>query len=398
MARNHFNLVRVRPDYFGPASYYTSRVDVGIRGVATGETSEVVACLPVALLDVAANATLTRAVSRIDVADWQPCASGLVGDLRLKIAEGPGVQGPSLLPASPYPRSDALEILKSDPLRGAFSRSDDLLGDDVIRVLREAALLQPPLTEQALRALGSFLLKFSTQPERSTSQVVQVRPREVLAVARGGDVDDADVHAEPTEHSFLLGVGDVYRDEQVKLAPTKNKISLATIIDEQSSLMLAANERDPLPTLDSPDGRCFFGPRENAGVVRDRAERTEVASCVPIELVGVGHFGSAANDHLRREVFKLCSTRMVGEFVNRELGESLRRPSSLRKPITRGVCASERCSQRSDLSRCRLELYLNNKLHDPILSFSTIEKLTKGDRASCFAFKAGGCSARNGFR
>lgn len=34
MARNHVNDVPVRPDYFGPASYYPRRVDVGIRGVA----------------------------------------------------------------------------------------------------------------------------------------------------------------------------------------------------------------------------------------------------------------------------------------------------------------------------------------------------------------------------
>jgi hypothetical protein len=42
MARNHFNDVPVRPDYFGPASYYSRRVDVGVRSVAACEAREMV--------------------------------------------------------------------------------------------------------------------------------------------------------------------------------------------------------------------------------------------------------------------------------------------------------------------------------------------------------------------
>ena len=107
--------LRVRPDYFGPASYYTRRVDVGVRGVAARKTNELVARLAVGLLDVAANAALPRSIPRVDVADRYPCSLGLVADLRLKVGKGPGVENASLRPRSSYPRTDAFEISRAIP-------------------------------------------------------------------------------------------------------------------------------------------------------------------------------------------------------------------------------------------------------------------------------------------
>ena len=148
MAHNHFNDVPVRPDCFGPASYYSRRVDVGIRGMAAREARKHVAGLSVGLLGVAANAALSRGVSRVDVADRKPDTRGLVGDLRLKVAEGPRVQDTSLRPGSPYPRAYTVEVLEGDPARGAFGRGDDLLGDTVIHMRGEATLLEPPFAKQ----------------------------------------------------------------------------------------------------------------------------------------------------------------------------------------------------------------------------------------------------------
>ena len=83
---------------------------------------------------MAAYTALAGRVSRVDVADGEPCAPGFVGGLRLKIAESPGVQDPSLLPVSSYPLADAFEILEGDPASGAFGCGDDLLADEVIHV------------------------------------------------------------------------------------------------------------------------------------------------------------------------------------------------------------------------------------------------------------------------
>ena len=81
MARNHFNDVPVRPDYFGPASYYPRRVDVGICSVAASKAGENVASLAVGLLDVTANAALPRRISRIDVADRNADSRSLVEEI-----------------------------------------------------------------------------------------------------------------------------------------------------------------------------------------------------------------------------------------------------------------------------------------------------------------------------
>src|SRR5208282_139494 len=106
MAHNHFNPVRVRRDYVRPARNYSSRVDVGVCSVAAREARERIASLAVGLLGVTADAALTGGVSRIDVADRKPNTRGLVGDLRLKITEGPRVKSASLRPGSPYPCAD----------------------------------------------------------------------------------------------------------------------------------------------------------------------------------------------------------------------------------------------------------------------------------------------------
>jgi hypothetical protein len=115
----------VWPDYSGPTCNYASRVDVGVRGVAARETRERVASLAVGLLDVAADAALSRRIALIDVADGNAGTRGLVRDLRLKVSEGPRVQDASLRPGSSYPRADAVEVLEGDAARGAFGCSND---------------------------------------------------------------------------------------------------------------------------------------------------------------------------------------------------------------------------------------------------------------------------------
>lgn len=368
--------LRVRPYYFGPTCNHASRVDVGVLGVVAGEAREAVACLPVALLDVAADAALPGSVSRVDVADGQPCTASLVGNLRLKIAEGPRVQGASLLPASPYPRADAIEVLDGDPAPGAFGRGDDLLGDHVVRVLGEAMLLHPAFSKQPLRALGSLLLEFASQTMGAAPQAVEVRAGEVLPLARGGDVDDADVDTKPAESLLLFGVRHVYAHEEVELPGAEHEVGLAPLMRKQSALAVAADEADALATLDGPDARRLAEPRQNASVVRDRSERPECSQFLPVELVGVGNLGNATHDDLRGEVGKLGARRVVDELMDRELSERCRLPRALREPVTGGVRAAQRRRQRSRLDGRWLELHLNRQLHAPSVARSILETKT----------------------
>src|SRR5919106_4829129 len=102
MAPNHVHMPHVRPVYGGPARDHASRVDVGVRAMAARQARESVARAAVGLLGVATDAALPGGVARVDVADRYARTLGLVGDLRLEVTEGPGVQDASLRTASPY--------------------------------------------------------------------------------------------------------------------------------------------------------------------------------------------------------------------------------------------------------------------------------------------------------
>lgn len=368
--------LRVRPDYFGPARNYASSVDVGVFGMVAGEAREVIAGLAIALLDVTADAALSRSVPRVDGADWQPCALGLVGDLRLEIGKGPGVQVASLLPASPDPRADAFEVFDGDPAPGAFGRSDDLLGDNMVRVLGEAMLLHPALAKQTLRALGSLSLKPTSQIDRAAANAVDVRAGEMFPLARGGDIDDADVDAEPAESLLLFGVRHVDGHEEIELAGAEHEVGFSALVHEQRALMVAADERDPLSPLDVPDARSLAEPRQDASVVGDGPERAENAHLLSIELVRVGHLRDAPDQHLRGDVGEFCARRVVGESVDRELGERRGSPRTLRDPIASRVRAPKRRGQRRRLRAARLELHLHRQLHVQSIAHSTFETKT----------------------
>ena len=184
------------------------------------------------------------------------------------------------------------------PFRGAFGRSNNLLADDVIDVRRETSLLRAPLAKQPLRTLGSLGLKPLSKSIRPTSQAIQMRAGEVLPVTRCGDVDDADVHAQPAEDFLLFGVGHVYGDEQVKLAISKHEVCLATIERKKLPLVLATYERDHLALRQGPDTRRVTLPREATGVVGDRSKRPKASFRLLVELVGVRNLGDRTNDHL----------------------------------------------------------------------------------------------------
>ena len=373
MARNHVNDVPVRPDHFGPASYYPRRVDVGIRGVAAREAHEQVAGLSVGLLGVAANAALSRGVSRVDVADRKPDTRGLVGDLRLEIAKGPRVQDASLRPGSPYPHAYAVEVLEGDPARGAFGRGDDLLGDTVIHMRGEATLLEPPFAKQPLRALRPFALKLSPEPIGASAKAIQVGTGEVLAVARGGNVHDADVNAEPTEDLLLLDVRDLNGDEEVELRTAHHEVCFASFVGEERALMLTADERDGLPPQESPEAGRIDLPGQDACVVRDRPERAESSPRLPVQLVGVRHLGGCAHDHLRGQVGKGCAGFDVGDFVQRELAEDLLVPSLARDPVACLVRAPHRGRERLRLIGRRPKFHLHDKLHHPGVAHSSLD-------------------------
>ena len=367
----------VWPDYFGPTCYDASRVDISIHALPASETHEVVAGLPVGLLNVSAGSALARGVAWIDVADGESSSLSLVGDLGLQITEGPGVEDSSLLPRGPYPTADAIEVFDGDSTVGAVGRSDNLLRNAVVRVAREALFLQLALFQEPLSALRPLLLELLAKPCSSSPKAVEVQARKVLAVAGRGDVDDADVYAEPPADLALFGVRHVNRNEQVEAALPKSEIRFSSVVLEKLTLMLSADEGDALPSIDRPDVGCLAFPGQDARVVRDGSERPERALSLAVELVRIGDLRDATDDRLGREVFERSAAVVVSEPVNVELAKRRGRPCSFREPIAGCVCPAQRCRKSSGLLGIRLELDLDRELHTPNVAHSRLESTTR---------------------
>ncbi len=376
-----------RPDYSGPACDHASRVGVSIRRLSAGETSEVVARLPVSLFGVPANAALPRRVARIDEADRDPGALGLVTDLRLKIGEGPRVQRAPLYPTSPDPLANALEILKSNPAIGAFGTSDDLLGNAVIDVVGEALLFSPPLLEQPLGALRSLALEALTKTKGTAAKTVEMPAAEVLTTARGRDVDYTDVDAEPAFDLLLFGVWYVHGDEQIPAAIAKSEIGLTPFVREQRALALTADERNPLAPSDCPEARGLTAPRKNSSVIGDRSERLEDSPLEFVQLVTVGDLGDAAHDDLRRQVGEGCAAVMVGESVDRKLAKCGRVEREIREPVAGCIRAPKSGFERARLNFAGSKLHLDRQLHVETVHSQPFE--TQEGRRFLLRLKAG---------
>jgi hypothetical protein len=380
MARNHVNNVPVRPDYFGPASYHPRRVNVGIRGVTARKARKKVASLPIGLFGMPADATFPRGVSRVDVADWKSNTRGFVSDLRLKIAEGPRVQNASLRPGSPYPCANAIEVFEGDTAQGVFGCGDDPLGNAMIYVCGEPALLKPASTKKSLRAFRALPLELAPEPVGPSAEAVQVGAGKIFTIARGRDVDDADIHTKPPENLLLFGVGHFDGNEEIELCAAQHEVGFAALVNQKRALVLAANEGDRLSTGEGPEIGRIGLPRQDARIVCDRSERSKSSPGLLVEFVRVSNFSCRAYDHLRRKFLENGPSVAIRELVQSELAKHFALPRLAGEPITHLVSATHRGQQRGRLLDRRSKLNLHNKLHRPGIARSSLEiRLTRRD-------------------
>lgn len=233
----------------------------------------------------------------------------------------------------------------------------------MIYMFRKVRLFTSALFQKSLGTFRPLSLKLRTKPVASSTKVSGVRTREVLSVARGCNIDNSDVHAEPFERLTLLGVGHIHGHEEVELALSENKICLAAIKQEQLPLVVATNEGDTLPSFYCPNTHGLAFPGQDAGIVRDRAEGSKRPLCFPVQFVGVGHLCDGANDDLGRKVGKRGSTLGVGSLVQRKLSPCFRHPSLLGKPVACGVGVPKSLLQHHYLFGDWQELDLYDQLH-----------------------------------
>src|SRR5437870_3707081 len=104
-----------------PARDFPRSVVICIISVPASGAAKHRLALAVALIDVSAFHASARGVSSIDEDNRHPRALGFVDDKALQLVEGPTVQIATLPFTSPYPSTDALQILQGDTAFGALS-------------------------------------------------------------------------------------------------------------------------------------------------------------------------------------------------------------------------------------------------------------------------------------
>ena len=358
-----------------PSRYFTRRVGVCIVGVSTSHADKFRLAFTVALIDLSTLRAGSRSVAWIDKFNRDTSSLCLVQNKALQLVEGPTVQTAALFFTSPYPDSNTAQILQSDPASGALCSTNYLLRNYVVRIGSETPLFPLSASHQPLSAFGALILKFAPKSHVARPVIVDRRAREPLAVRCVGNSHEAKVNTNPFESLILFLVRNVNGRKQKPFFVPVNQISLATLKRQQLPVVVAANERDLLPTGQCPNaGKTLVHvPRQDAKVVRDRAVFSKLAANLAIEFIGIGNLCIQADHYLCRQG-ELIPDLSVKPLMQRILTKLLRFPRESTQPIARRISSLKRTQESIRLLWRWLKFDLSGQL-DTYLNTSSLETM-----------------------
>ena len=177
----------------------------------------------------------------------------LIRDETSQLREGPGVECCALRPFSLHPRANVPQIFQRNrPLR-AFGLRNNPFGETVVDVLGKPALLASQLPKSAAAAERTELLQLVSQSPVSIAYVLDRRTRVDFSVAIGCDVRDSQIDTERAISLNHFWCFDFAARKQIPVPADKCQIGFATLMFEQSALVLATHKRDGLPPVHCPD-------------------------------------------------------------------------------------------------------------------------------------------------
>lgn len=273
------------------------RVDIGVGRVSAGGTDKASLIEPGGFVAVAARMARLRRVRGVDHHERDTRSPRLVGAERLPLREGPSARLGALRLRKPYPRPNAVQVLNGNPALRAFGKPYDLLGDAVIHVAPEPTfMLSEPLegATDILRAatLPPLACGLAVEPAAavilSLSDPFDYGSGENLTVRRGGELRDAEVHAQVVGGRDWGSFRHVAGDVQVEPALALNQNGENGPRCQHSALPFSAPERDTEPSAinakphdvawtelyrvcPAKDGECRALERGDDGSIRDQA-------------------------------------------------------------------------------------------------------------------------------
>jgi hypothetical protein len=368
-----------------PARYYTRSVRICIVGVPASGTAKLASSLATALIDVPTFGASARSIACIDNTNGDARALGLIQDKALQLGKRPTVQIATLLFLSPYPSADPIQVFQRNPTFGTLSNVYYFLGNLVINISGETLLFASSSSEQTFRGFRTFFLKFASQLGIARPAPVNWGPGESLTVRSLSNRYQAQIDTKPVEHFSFFRIGHVNGLKQKPFFVAVNQIGFATEELEQLAVMLSADKRDFLPTIERPDIHkvCLQVPTQNARIVTDRSVKPKLAFDFAVKLVGINDLGVEAHDDLRRER-KFVADSPVKKFVQRVLAELSRLPSKITQAVARAIGCLKRTQQGKSLFRRGLQLDLSGEFQASEYSSSIEDRQTTTNKLTAF--------------
>lgn len=148
-----------------------------------------------------------------------------------------------LLPSSPHPRAETLELFKGYGSLRAFGKLNDAFADDVVRVGGETALLAGEFLQAPPFGLGASALKLLPQMPVTMSNAVDYGAAVNVTVGIGHYVFDTKINADHSLSDKWFQIINLASGEQIPLAPAVSELGFALTALQESHMPLSGNKR-----------------------------------------------------------------------------------------------------------------------------------------------------------
>ncbi len=266
--------------------------------------------MAVGFLTMSTGRTGPAGMARVHQDQAHTSPGRLVGEELPQVSEGPGMPLVALLSSNRCPLSDACQVFQRECLARYEGFLDQSLADAVVDVSLKAALSPAHLLQAPLGRLGTDLLEYLAALVGALAHSAHLRAGKGLAVAIGGQIHDAQVHAQ------MLPI--IVRQGWRGLALGDMQIVDATLPDQISPAKLPGRVNQPGVLARAKDQAAHHTPGEGvernpvqahqavgAGVVADGASRAKGgAGFLALRLDGFDGFhgfGSGTDGQLRAQ-------------------------------------------------------------------------------------------------
>ena len=317
----------------------------------------------VLIVDSSAHAAPFRGVAWIDEHDGNASHARLVSDKGSKLRERPIVKLCPVLASGLNTRAYTLEFLKSHGCVQALRLANERLRNAMVCVFLKPGLFPGKLLETAFCRLRPLSLQARLAPGELGSYTLNIGPGVAGSITVKRQIHNAKIDAKHVFNANLFRVRHVTDASKIPLALNAHQIDLALTVGEQGALAFAADEGNLDAARERPDRNGVTAHKaKNPVIVRLGRVLSKTTLALPVELVGVGNLGNAADRGLGGKLEAFPAFR-IGQLMQRELLKLGGFPSLCGKPIASLIATFKRLAKSLFLLSRWQQLDVCNQLH-----------------------------------